>query len=138
MQSMKNAFLLLLLLLLLFFVVANVFKQVRLRHQLLDPLLKSHLQLYEKIRANALNRLKVDGMEKDAKLVDPNSAYCKDPEKYAMHSFAYYICFKCKKAYFGGRRDCEQNMLENRDPSEQICFDCGGKFLEILLHFVVF
>lgn len=41
-------------------------------------------------------------------------------------SYAYYMCFKCKKPYFGGRRDCEQNAeADNRPPAEFICFDCS-------------
>ncbi len=96
-----------------------------MRHPLLVDLMKSHEELYAKIKKNALNRLKVDGMLKDERLVTPGSPYYQKEELYALHSFAYYNCFKCKQAYFGGRRNCEQNQVENRDPSEMVCFDCG-------------
>jgi E3 ubiquitin-protein ligase MYCBP2 len=77
------------------------------------------------VRDNAVNRLKIDGMLKDDRLVTPGSPYYQNKEMYALHSFAFYKCFKCKEAYFGGRRNCEQNQVENRDPAEMICFDCG-------------
>jgi hypothetical protein len=50
-------------------------------------------------------------MLKDDRLVNPNSPYYQKEELYALHSFAYYNCFKCKQAYFGGRRNCEQNQV---------------------------
>lgn len=97
----------------------------RLAHPSLTALLAPHVERYEKIRAHALQRLKSDNMEKDAKLVEPSSAYYKNPEMYALHSFAFYNCFQCKRAFFGGRRDCENQDDRVRDPAEMICFDCG-------------
>ena len=99
--------------------------KVQMKHPLLAPIMEPHLKLFDKIRSNAVARLKIDGMLKDEKLITPGTPYYKNPELYAMHSFAYYVCFKCKQSYFGGRRNCEQNLVENRDPSEMVCFDCG-------------
>lgn len=99
--------------------------KVQMSQALLQPVLGPHLELFQKIRTNAINRLKIDGMLNDEKLVTPGSAYYQNPEMYALHSFAYYMCFKCKQPYFGGRRNCEQNQVENRDPAEMVCFDCG-------------
>ena len=62
----------------------------------------------------------------DAKLVDPQSRYYKQPLKYAVDCFAYYNCYKCKQFYFGGRRDCEQNAAaENRPEEEFVCYSCA-------------
>lgn len=97
----------------------------RMRHPSLDAAMVPHLERYEKIRDNALQRLKVDNMENDAKLLDPASAYFNNKEMYALHSFAYYNCFKCKRAFFGGRRDCENLDDRVRDAAEMVCFDCG-------------
>lgn len=99
--------------------------KVRMHHPLLAELMKPHEDLFLKLRKNAINRLKVDGMLQDERLITPGSPYFRNEELYALHSFAYYNCFKCKEAYFGGRRNCEQNQVENRDPSEMVCFDCG-------------
>lgn len=99
--------------------------KVQMSHPLLKVLMEPHMVLFEKVRSNAVNRLKIDGMLNDDRLTNPGSAYFNNPEMYALHSFAYYICHKCKQAYFGGRRNCEQNQVENRDPAEMVCFDCG-------------
>jgi len=83
-------------------------------------------QLWSQVRAKALARLSIEKMENDAKLIEPSSQFYKKPEAYAMASFAYYNCFKCKKFYFGGRRDCEQNAAaEVRPENEFVCFDCA-------------
>jgi len=72
-------------------------------------------------------RLRVDGMLNDKQLTDPASRFYNKPNDYAMAALAYYNCFKCKKPYFGGRRDCEQNAeADNRPAAEFICFDCSG------------
>lgn len=43
---------------------------------------------------------------KDEKIVNPSSIYYNKPLDYAMAIYAYYECFKCKKSYFGGHKDC--------------------------------
>ena len=47
--------------------------------------------------------------------------------EYALAIYAYYECFKCKKPYFGGLKNCEMNMEDDKkkfDPSELICPAC--------------
>eukprot|EP00455_Lapot_gusevi_P042557 TRINITY_DN5058_c0_g1_i2.p1 TRINITY_DN5058_c0_g1~~TRINITY_DN5058_c0_g1_i2.p1 ORF type:complete len:486 (-),score=121.92 TRINITY_DN5058_c0_g1_i2:153-1610(-) len=100
--------------------------KVDMQHPVLEPHLEQVLQLYEHIKEKALVRLQVEGMDNDPKLTNPDSRYFGHRLQFALDSFAYYNCFKCKKAYFGGRRDCEQNAdAENRPPNEFICFDCA-------------
>ena len=46
-----------------------------------------------------------------------------------MAIYAYFLCFKCKKPYFGGRKDCMAAMNEaqaggNFDPKELVCPNC--------------
>ena len=46
---------------------------------------------------------------KDTKLrhnYDTKTRY-KDPSGFAMERYAYYVCFKCGKAYFGGEARCD-------------------------------
>jgi len=50
--------------------------------------------------------------------------------KYAWEVYAYYQCFYCKKPYFGGRRDCAQNLVEEANPSEYVCSDCANVMLK--------
>eukprot|EP01083_Nonionella_stella_P135347 411745_1 len=95
-------------------------------HPSLANELRDLLRLRDKIKAKSVFRLKVDGLLKDKKLTDPASKWFGKPEEFAMNSYAYYNCFKCKKEYFGGRRDCEQNAdAEGRPPEEFVCFDCA-------------
>ena len=50
-------------------------------------------------RPQALARLKIEKMENDAKLVTEGSPFYNKPKDYAMASFAYYNCFKCKVSW---------------------------------------
>jgi len=89
------------------------------------------IELYNDIIGKAVKRLKFEGMEKDARLTNPEDHYYKQPEKYAMDRFAYYECFKCKKPYFGGKKECEQNMDRgNYEASELVCPGCAAVGLE--------
>lgn len=46
-----------------------------------------------------------------------------------MAIYAYFMCFKCKKPYFGGRKDCAAAMNEGANPADYkkedlICANC--------------
>lgn len=98
----------------------------QMQHPSLGPVMTEKMRYYDFIISKAQTRLKVEGMLNDKKLIDPNSRFYKKPLDYAMASFAYYKCFKCRKPYFGGKRDCEQNAAaDNTPPQEFICFDCS-------------
>lgn len=59
----------------------------------------------------ALDRLKFEELQKtDPKLTDKSSIYYGKPKDYAMIIYAYFMCFKCKGPYFGGRKDCMAAM----------------------------
>lgn len=53
-----------------------------------------------------MERVKYEERLKDEKIVNPSSIYYNKPLDYAMAIYAYYECFKCKKSYFGGHKDC--------------------------------
>lgn len=55
-------------------------------------------------------RLKFEECEKDDKLVNKDSPYFNKPSEYAMAIYAYFLCFKCKNPYFGGRKNCAEVM----------------------------
>ena len=66
-------------------------------------------------------RLEYDGKEDDAG-DDENTRAA-----YAMSKYAYFPCFKCKKAYFGGAAACEAGRGSAEfDPSELVCPLCAG------------
>lgn len=58
-----------------------------------------------RVGALARCRLKFEGRDKDAE-VQPGGRYHGKPVAYAMDRFAYHVCYKCKKPYFGGARQC--------------------------------
>lgn len=83
-------------------------------------------ELREFITQKTMVRFKLDNMAKDTKLNDPTSKFYQQPVFYALSTFAFYNCHKCKKAYYGGRRDCEQNADAEAAPAEEfICFHCA-------------
>lgn len=53
--------------------------------------------IYEDVKTKAVERLKVEGRNKDKELSDPNHPYYRKELEYSMAIFAYYECFKCKK-----------------------------------------
>mmetsp|Transcript_8858 Transcript_8858/g.1264 ORF Transcript_8858/g.1264 Transcript_8858/m.1264 type:complete len:166 (+) Transcript_8858:1299-1796(+) len=71
-------------------------------------------------------------MENDARLNDPNDPnYYQQPEKYAFDRFSYYECYECKGIYFGGKKECEQNL--DRDDykiEELVCPKCAAVGVE--------
>ena len=85
-------------------------------------------QLYREITDKAIKRLQFEGEDKLPRLSDPNDDYFQQPEKYAMDRFCYYECFKCKQAYFGGKKDCQQQDVGKvYDPSELVCAKCASE-----------
>ena len=55
----------------------------------------------------SMKRLTHEGREKDKRLNDENDPYFNKKQEYAMAIYSYYQCFKCKKAFFGGLKNCE-------------------------------
>ncbi len=76
--------------------------------------------LYDEVRRKALKRLEHDGVDMSGKTEDERAVF-------AMNKYAYYLCFKCKAAYFGGEGVCEAARGSTEfDPSELVCPPCVG------------
>ncbi|KAK2163193.1 hypothetical protein LSH36_84g08056 [Paralvinella palmiformis] len=96
-----------------------------------NPVLKSLLdpirQLYEDVRRKALMRLEYEGLDKSEAIVTQGTRFHKDPAGYAMERYAYYVCYKCKKAYYGGEARCEEQAAaaEDYNPAELVCGACS-------------
>lgn len=77
-----------------------------------------------------LNRLEYEGIIQ--------STNQKDMAAYAMDRYAYYVCFKCSKAYYGGEIRCDAEMGDKYNPQELVCGGCSdvarAKVMEII-HF---
>ena len=57
----------------------------------------------------AVQRAKHEGLDKHKDLKDKGKDWHrKPPHEFFMYKMAYYSCYKCKKPYFGGMKDCEQ------------------------------
>ena len=91
----------------------------------LNELLKESSVLYDMVKKMALERMKHEGVDKDPRIGDKTSEYYNDPLKFALFKLSYYSCFKCKKPYFAGMRECRGNEGErDHDPSELLCGGC--------------
>ena len=81
------------------------------KHPEIKRLIKNALKLEKNINEMSLKRAKHEGIDKDDRLKDP--PYSGDLESYAMARLSYYMCFKCKKPYFGGLKSWENNQQQN-------------------------
>ncbi|KAJ8737500.1 hypothetical protein PYW08_000095 [Mythimna loreyi] len=93
-----------------------------MNHWTLEELLAPIRQLYEEVKRKALMRLEYEGCAL------PGGAKGKvlpDPATYAMERYAYYVCHKCGKAYFGGLARCEAETSGWWEPAELVCGACS-------------
>ncbi|XP_046701598.1 E3 ubiquitin-protein ligase MYCBP2 isoform X8 [Silurus meridionalis] len=99
----------------------------KINHSVIKDLLDPIKELYEDVRRKALMRLEYEGLHKSEAITMPGARFYNDPAAFAMNRYAYYVCYKCKKAYFGGeaRCDAEAGQGDDYDPSELICGACS-------------
>jgi len=62
--------------------------------------------LLKEVENLCLQRFKLEEREKDKEYLDPKNPFLNKPLEYSMHIYCYYECFKCKKPYFGGLKNC--------------------------------
>eukprot|EP00485_Elphidium_margaritaceum_P006820 CAMPEP_0202698210 /NCGR_PEP_ID=MMETSP1385-20130828/11478_1 /ASSEMBLY_ACC=CAM_ASM_000861 /TAXON_ID=933848 /ORGANISM="Elphidium margaritaceum" /LENGTH=810 /DNA_ID=CAMNT_0049354861 /DNA_START=95 /DNA_END=2527 /DNA_ORIENTATION=+ len=98
----------------------------QIHHPALEPVTKQYYDLYAEIEKDAIERVKIEGLQHDKKLTDPNSPYHNNLSKYAMDRLAFYPCSKCKKPYFGGMKACEEAGLEQAENYKQEHLVCGS------------
>lgn len=102
----------------------------QISHPALTSHLKPFLELQADVKKKALDRFEHMKVKDAPELTDPNSAYFKQPLKYAMARFCYYQCFKCNKPYFGGLKECnaEQRVASKDDKRDElICGSCAAQ-----------
>ncbi|XP_069950165.1 E3 ubiquitin-protein ligase MYCBP2 isoform X3 [Cherax quadricarinatus] len=101
--------------------------KVRVTHGVLAELLGPISALYEDVRRKALMRLEYEGLHRAEAISTPGARYYNNPAAYAMDRYAYYVCFKCNKAYYGGeaRCDVEAGLGDEYDPRELVCGACS-------------
>lgn len=86
-------------------------------HDLLAELLEPIVSLKNDVKRKALMRLEYEGMLKANDVTDLIG--------FAMDRFAYYVCFKCNKAYYGGEVRCDAEIGEKFNPEELVCGGCS-------------
>ena len=86
----------------------------------------------EEVQKKALLRIKFEDLDKDPRLKDPNDDFYNNLQAWAMFKLAYYQCFKCKEAYFGGQKDCIRAQQEQQEfkPEELVCSKCAALSVE--------
>ncbi|XP_041463247.1 E3 ubiquitin-protein ligase MYCBP2-like isoform X4 [Lytechinus variegatus] len=101
--------------------------KMSMKHTSLQDVLKPIEVLHEDVRRKALMRVEYEGLLKSEAITTPGARFYNDPAGFAMNRYAYYVCFKCKKAYYGGEARCDQEagIQEDYDPSELVCGACS-------------
>ncbi|KAH0817635.1 hypothetical protein GEV33_005156 [Tenebrio molitor] len=94
-------------------------------HPTLDELLSPIRELFKDVKRKALMRLEYEGLHTVEAIVTPGARFFNDPASYAMDRYAYYVCYKCNKAYYGGEARCDAEVGENYDPTELVCGGCS-------------
>jgi len=100
--------------------------KTEIRHQALDDITNKYYALKKEIEADAVERVKIEGLQNDKRLKDPNSPYFENLPKFAMDRLAFYKCSKCNKPYFGGMKACEEAGLEQSEEYKQEHLVCGS------------
>ncbi|XP_064076475.1 E3 ubiquitin-protein ligase MYCBP2 [Vanessa tameamea] len=90
-------------------------------HWTLEELLTPIRRLSEEVRRKALMRLEYEGLAAGGS----RGRAQEDPATYAMERYAYYVCHKCGKAYFGGLARCEAESSGWWEPTELVCGACS-------------
>ncbi|CAD8052967.1 unnamed protein product [Paramecium primaurelia] len=126
-------------------------KFLDIKHKEIKNKINEALQLKLHVQELCLERLHIEGMKQAQELIDPKSQYYQKPQEFAMDKFCFYECFKCKKPYFGGIKNCQANTDYNERtqfnkedlicPSccpisfEDICNQHGDKYIEFKCRF---
>lgn len=86
----------------------------------IQEMITENKNLYDTICKMAVERLKFEGLDKDARLTDPYSKWYKNTLQFALNSISYYMCYQCKKPYFAGLRECGDNpLVDNNNPNRE-------------------
>jgi E3 ubiquitin-protein ligase MYCBP2 len=98
-------------------------------HEALDDLLKPIVELKTSLTKKALVRARVEGLLKDADAAVASGKHA-TKEQFCMAKLAYYLCFKCKKPYFGGLKECaggaNADELRAFKVEDLVCGPCSG------------
>jgi len=93
-------------------------------HLALKELLEPIVALKHTVERKALLRLEYESLAQCEEITSEGARFYQDPQGYAMHKFAYFLCYQCSKPYFGGDANC--GVRGDFDPSELVCGSCAN------------
>jgi E3 ubiquitin-protein ligase MYCBP2 len=101
--------------------------KVNINHPALGDLISPITDLYEDVKKKALMRLEYEGLSRCEAVVSQGARWFNNPTGFSMDRYAYYVCFKCGKAYFGGEARCDQEAGggDTFNPEELVCGGCS-------------
>ena len=79
----------------------------KISHPALRKLLDPIDVLYDDVKKKSLMRLEYEGLSKCDAVTTKGARFFGDPAGFSLERYAYYVCFKCKKAYYGGEAQCD-------------------------------
>lgn len=95
-----------------------------IKHPELRKSLYQHESLKSHVEKMAIKQLKREGLGNDKRLHEKGGKYYNNMELFAMDRLAYYICFKCKKPYYGGMRKCDAQDIDKFNKEHLVCGGC--------------
>jgi len=95
-----------------------------IKHPELRKILNPHEDLKRKVERMALDQLKREGFDNDKRIHEKGGKYYNNRELFAMDRLAYYVCFKCKKPYYGGMRKCDAQDIDKWNKEHLVCGGC--------------
>jgi len=101
--------------------------KAEINHTALTDLLQPIRSLYDDVKKKALMRLEYEGLSRSEALTTEGARWFNNPTGFALYRYAYYVCFKCNKAYFGGEARCDQEAGAGDvfNPEELVCGGCS-------------
>ncbi|XXQ35895.1 RING-type domain-containing protein [Plasmodiophora brassicae] len=106
-------------------------------HPSLSRLLRPLIRTKKSVQDLAMQRLYLEGLQTHPDITQPGGKHFQHPEEYAMDRFAYFMCHKCKRPYFGGMRQCGDMAgrdEENFNADELLCGGCSDTTVNCDVH----
>uniref|UniRef100_A0A0K2UH48 RCR-type E3 ubiquitin transferase n=1 Tax=Lepeophtheirus salmonis TaxID=72036 RepID=A0A0K2UH48_LEPSM len=100
--------------------------KMKIQHPSLRKILIPLQNLYEDVKRKSLMRLEYESLNNCEAVTAKGGRYHNDPISYALDRYAYYVCFKCSKAYYGGEAQCDGAVGDDKfNPEELVCGGCS-------------
>jgi len=93
-------------------------------HNSLKNEMKPVLSLYQEIQTKSLQQLKTDQLDQEEVIINKDGEYYQKPHLYALKIYAYYLCFKCQRPYYGGKHNCGDDLNDDLKLKDHKCNTC--------------